>query len=102
MPNSRRRIFKNFQMFYSICQICQIRVHEQFVSYLAAVTIIGGRAANLDFCLALKDFSSEGSLTCHTCCDTKPLLLRLYIRKTCEAKVQSQHMVCRGWCNGDK
>jgi hypothetical protein len=36
--------------------------HEQFFSYLAAVTIADDRAANLDLCLALNGFSSEGSL----------------------------------------
>jgi hypothetical protein len=35
--------------------------HEQFFSYLAAVTIAGDWAANLDLCLALTAFSSEGS-----------------------------------------
>ena len=36
------------------------------------------RAANLDLCLALMAFSSEGSLACHTCCDTGPPFLRSY------------------------
>jgi hypothetical protein len=44
--------------------------HEQFFSYLATVTITGDRAANLDLCLALTAFSSEGSFTCHAYCDT--------------------------------
>jgi hypothetical protein len=39
--------------------------HEQFFSYLAAVTIACNRAANLDLCLARPAFSSEGSFTCH-------------------------------------
>jgi hypothetical protein len=50
--------------------------HEQFFSYLATVTIAGDRAANLDLCLALTAFSSEGSFTCHTYCDTGPPFLR--------------------------
>jgi hypothetical protein len=34
---------------------------------MAAVTITGNnRAANLDLCLTLTAFSSEGSFTCHT------------------------------------
>jgi hypothetical protein len=37
--------------------------HEQFFSYLATVTITGDRAANLDLCIALEAFSSEGSFT---------------------------------------
>jgi hypothetical protein len=36
--------------------------HEQFFSYLANVTITGDGAANLDICLALTAFSSEGLL----------------------------------------
>jgi hypothetical protein len=54
---------------------------EQFFSYLATVTITGDRAANLDLCLALTTFSSEGSFTCHTYCDTGPLFLG-HIQKT--------------------
>jgi hypothetical protein len=38
-------------------------------SYLATVTITGDRAANLDLCLVLVAFSSDGSFTCHTCCN---------------------------------
>ena len=34
------------------------------------------RAANLDLCLALMAFSSEGYLACHTCCNTGPPFLR--------------------------
>jgi hypothetical protein len=52
--------------------------HEQFFSYLAAVTIAGDMAANLDLCLALTAFSSEGSFMCHTYCDTGPPFLRSY------------------------
>jgi hypothetical protein len=52
--------------------------HEQFFSYLATVTIAGDRVANLDLCLALTAFSSEGSFTCHTYCNTKPPFLRSY------------------------
>jgi hypothetical protein len=48
--------------------------HEQFFRYLATVTINGDKAANLDLCLALTSFSSEGSFTCHTYCDTGPRL----------------------------
>jgi hypothetical protein len=39
--------------------------HEQFFSYLATVTITGERAANLDLCLALTAFSSEGFYVPH-------------------------------------
>jgi hypothetical protein len=52
--------------------------HEQFFSYLATVTIAGDRTANLDLCLALTAFSSEGSFTCHTYCETGPPFLRSY------------------------
>jgi hypothetical protein len=44
--------------------------HEQFLSYLATVTISGDRAANFDLCLALTAFRSDGSFTCHTYCDS--------------------------------
>jgi hypothetical protein len=37
----------------------------QFFSYPAAVTITGERTANLDLCLALLAFGSEGFLLCH-------------------------------------
>jgi hypothetical protein len=52
--------------------------HEQYLSYLATVTITGGRAPNLDQCLALTAFSSEGSFTCHAYCETGPPFLRPY------------------------
>jgi hypothetical protein len=42
------------------------------------LSIAGDRAANLDLCLALTAFSSEGSFTCHTYCDTGPPFLRSY------------------------
>jgi hypothetical protein len=61
-------------MIFFIC----FESHEQFFSYLATVTIAGDRAANLDICLALTAFSSEGSFTCHTYCDMGPLFLRSY------------------------
>jgi hypothetical protein len=50
--------------------------HEQFFSYLTAVTI--DWAANLDLCLALQAFSIEGSFTSHTYCDTGPPFLGSY------------------------
>jgi hypothetical protein len=53
-------------------------LHEQFFSYLATVTISGDRATNLDLWLALTAFSSEGSFTCHTYCDTGTPFLRSY------------------------
>jgi hypothetical protein len=52
--------------------------HEQFFSYLVTVTITGDRAANLDLCLALTAFSSEGSFTCLNYCDTEPPFLSSY------------------------
>jgi hypothetical protein len=53
---------------------------EQFFNYLVTISITGERAANLDLkvCLALTSFSSEGSFTCHTYCDTGPPFLRPY------------------------
>jgi hypothetical protein len=55
---------------------------SNFSDYLAAVTITGDRAENLDLCLALVAFSSEGSFTCHTCCDTEPRFMYGLFRKT--------------------
>jgi hypothetical protein len=60
------------------CLFVCFESHKQFLSYLATVTIAGDRAANLDLCLALTAFSSEGSFTCHTYCDTGHLFLRSY------------------------
>ena len=51
-------------------------------SYLTTVTITGDRAADLDLCLALTAFSSEGTFTCHNYCDTGPPFLKGHIRKT--------------------
>jgi hypothetical protein len=39
------------------------------------------QAANLDLCLALMDFSSEGSFTCHTCFDTGPQFMRSNLKE---------------------
>jgi hypothetical protein len=55
--------------------------HEQFFIYLATVTITVDRAANLDLCLALMAFSSEGSFTCHTYCDTGPFFLKIISKR---------------------
>jgi hypothetical protein len=43
-----------------VCLFC-FESNKQFFSYLATVTIAGDGAANLDLCLALMAFSSEGS-----------------------------------------
>jgi hypothetical protein len=59
-----------FPAKWFVCLI--VHSHEQFFSYPAAVIIIGDRAANLDLCLALMAYSSEGSFTCHTYCDMGP------------------------------
>jgi hypothetical protein len=50
--------------------VCLFEPHEYFFSYQTAVTLTGDRTANLDLCLALTAFSSEGSFTCQTYCDT--------------------------------
>jgi hypothetical protein len=44
------------------CLFVCFESHDQFFSYLATVTISSDRAANLDLCLALMAFNSEGSL----------------------------------------
>jgi hypothetical protein len=44
---------------------------EQFFCYLVAVTTTDDKAANSYLlCSALMTFNSEGSFTCHTCCNT--------------------------------
>jgi hypothetical protein len=58
------------RLFVVVC----FKPHEQFFSYLAAVTITGDRAANLDLCSG--PLSREGSLSCHTYCDTGPRFIR--------------------------
>jgi hypothetical protein len=60
------------------CLFVCFELHEQFFIYLAAVTISSKKAANFDLCLELTAFSSEGSFTCHTYCDTGPPFLRSY------------------------
>jgi hypothetical protein len=67
----------SFQIGF-VCLFVCFESHEQFFSYLATVTIVGDRAANLDLCLAFTAFSSEGSFMCHTYCDTGPPFLRSY------------------------
>jgi hypothetical protein len=61
-----------------ICLFVCFESHEQYFSYLANVTITDDKAANLDLCLALTAFSSEGSFACHTYCDMGPPFLRSY------------------------
>jgi hypothetical protein len=40
------------------------------------VTIAGEGLQNLGLCSALRPLSREGSLSCHTCCDTGPRFFR--------------------------
>jgi hypothetical protein len=61
-----------------VCLFVRLDSHEEFFSYLATFTITCDRAANLDLCLALTAFSSEGSFKCRTYCDTGPPFLRSY------------------------
>jgi hypothetical protein len=48
--------FYILQMYLFVC----FKPHEQFFSYLAAVTITGDRAANLGLCSALRAFEQGG------------------------------------------
>ena len=66
-----------------VCLSVCFEPHEQFFSYLATVTITSDKTANLDLCLALTVFSSEGPFTCHTYCDTGPTFLRSYPKDLC-------------------
>jgi hypothetical protein len=60
-------IFDDNEKNYDLVLLtCLFESQEQIFSYLATVTITGNKAANLDLCLALTAFSSEGSFTCHT------------------------------------
>jgi hypothetical protein len=56
--------------------------------YPAAITITGGRAANLDLCVILMPFTSGSSFTHHTCCDTRPRFKHGLIRRTCTHVLQ--------------
>jgi hypothetical protein len=58
MTNHTRVCPKSSEKFLFACLFVYFEPHEQFVSYLAAVTIAGDWAANLDLCLALIAFSS--------------------------------------------
>jgi hypothetical protein len=53
-------------------------LHEQFFSYVVAVTIAGDKAANLDLCFAPTAFGSDGSCTCYTYRDMGPPFLKSY------------------------
>jgi hypothetical protein len=55
-----------------VCLFICFESHEQFFS------ITGDRAANLDLCLALTAFRSDGSFTFHTYCDTGLLFFMSY------------------------
>jgi hypothetical protein len=73
---TRIRLLLEYIVMYIV--FCLLYFESQFFSYLATVTITGDRAGNLDLCLVLTAFSSEGSFTCHTYCDTGPPFLRSY------------------------
>jgi hypothetical protein len=55
-----------------ICLFVCFGSQGHFLSHLLTVAITDDRAANLDLCLALTAFSSEGCFTCHTYCDMGP------------------------------
>jgi hypothetical protein len=78
-------------LFFKMCQCTKFWVHHVcfclfgFFWVARAIFQLAGdchhyrwQAANLDLCLALTAFSSEGSFTCHTYCDTGPPFLRPY------------------------
>jgi hypothetical protein len=66
----------HFGLKTCFCLFVTLFVYSRLSSYPAAVTITGNRAANLHLCLALMVFSSEGSFSCHTYCDTGPRFIR--------------------------
>jgi hypothetical protein len=62
-----------------ICLFVCVESHEQFFQAIwRLVTITGDRAAKSDLWLALTAFSSEGSFTCRTYCQTGPPFFRSY------------------------
>jgi hypothetical protein len=69
------RLFRIVVLF--ICVFVYSPMND-FSAVWQLITIDGRIAANLDLCLTLPAFSSEGSFTCHTYCDTGPLLLRSF------------------------
>jgi hypothetical protein len=79
MHGSSVNMIKQIGMGISTLFVCY-EWHKQFFSYLATVTITGDRAANLDLCFVFTAYSSEGSFTCHTYCDTGPPFLRSYLK----------------------
>jgi hypothetical protein len=66
---------------YTVQDFICLFIAEQSFSYPSAVSITEDGIANTDLCLALVAFSSEGSFTCHTCCDTEPEFIQ-FIRRT--------------------
>jgi hypothetical protein len=66
---------------HGFCLFVCFLLHEQFFSYLAAVTITGDGAANLDLCLALTLLAMRDRL-CATLTATWNLGLYGLIRKT--------------------
>jgi hypothetical protein len=68
--------YRSPNTYYSICLLVCFESHKQYFSYMATDTITGDKAANLDLCLALTAFSSEG----HTYCNMGLLFLRSYPR----------------------
>jgi hypothetical protein len=75
---SNKNHHENWTLCLFVCLFVCFESHDQFFSYLAIVTITGDGAANLDLCLALTAFSSEGSFRYHTYCNTGPPFLRSY------------------------
>jgi hypothetical protein len=71
----------SLQTMRSICLfVCLFIAMVASFRYPVAVTITGGKAANLDLCLALMTFRSEGSFTCHTYCDTTSRFIRFHLK----------------------
>jgi hypothetical protein len=70
------------QKFITNCFFVLSRTSNFSAIWPLAVAINGDRAANLDLCLALTAFSSEGSFngTCHTYCNMGHPFLRSYLK----------------------
>jgi hypothetical protein len=65
-----------FSFFFSNC----LFVYRRRTSNFSAFWRLCDSAENVDLCLTLVAFSSEGSFTCHTCCNTGRSFLRSYLK----------------------
>jgi hypothetical protein len=68
-----------FIIHLGLCLLVCSRLNN-FFSFLAAITIAGDRATNLDLWLVHMATSSDGSFSRHTYCNTGPQFMRSYAK----------------------